>query len=52
MKIKAGGGRRIMALTQSHSGSGSMAIKMALQNAITLITAAICFQIPRPRMDT
>ena len=40
------------ALTQSHSGSGSMAIKMALQNAITLITAAICFQIPRPRMDT
>lgn len=35
----------------SHSGSGSMAIRMALQNAITLMAAAICFQIPRPRMD-
>ena len=48
---KAGGGKRIMALTRSHSGSGSMAIRMALQNAITLMAAAICFQIPRPRMD-
>ena len=28
-----------------------MAIRMALQNAITLMAAAICFQIPRPRMD-
>ena len=48
---KAGGGKRIMALTRSHSGSGSMAIKMALQNAITLMAAAICFQMPQPRMD-
>ena len=47
----AGRGKRIMALTRSHSGSGSMAIRMALQNAITLMAAAICFQIPRPRMD-
>ena len=38
-------------IARSHSGSGSMAIRMALQNAITLMAAAICFQIPRPRMD-